>query len=119
MIVVIILPLLGYFGARTYSRKLVLGYFVYLVAIIAVRAVLISINDNEAFISVQIVIILLELLVIVYIIKLFRILGKLSEEDKFYLIGAAIMNDPDADDSSSAHRYSEENQEQDQQEQGD
>mmetsp|Transcript_35230 Transcript_35230/g.6338 ORF Transcript_35230/g.6338 Transcript_35230/m.6338 type:complete len:99 (-) Transcript_35230:74-370(-) len=92
MIAVIVLPLLGYFGAKTYSRKLILMYLIYLIAIIIVRVALISITSDDAYIAVQSVIVLLEILVIVYIIKLHRTLGKLTEEEKFYLIGPQIMN---------------------------
>lgn len=110
MLAIIILPLLGYFGAKSYSRNLVLMYLVYLVAIIAVRIALIAVNQDDTYTAIQSVIIILEILVIVYIIRLYRVLGKMSDEDKFYLIGPRIMDDPDAEDSSSVNPDDENNQ---------
>lgn len=92
LLILVPLPIMGYFSGRYLNRHLAMAYMVFIVLIIALRIAVMAIVDYLAFYILTIIVILIELIILRYVLIFFKLLGTISLDERRQLL--TIQNGP-------------------------
>lgn len=85
LIILIPLPIMGYFAGRNLSRCLLIAYMIFIILMIIFRAILVLVIDYVLFTILTIFVIIMEIVFFGYCIKLFKLLRTISEDERLHL----------------------------------
>lgn len=92
LLILVPLPVMGFFAGRYLSRPLSVAYAAFIVIIIALRIAIMAIMDDIVFYILSVIVIMIELIILRYVIVFFRLLRGITLDERKQLL--TIQNGP-------------------------
>ncbi|CAG9323796.1 unnamed protein product [Blepharisma stoltei] len=86
LILLIFLPVLGYFGGAKLLRPLLVAYMIYQILVTILRIALIAIADNAIYTVLTVFIIIFTIAIFVFLVKFFRLLGDVTPQERLEIL---------------------------------